>query len=288
MAGIRKVSASAGAEWLLGGFSLLRQSPLGLGLLGVIWGLLALLAAASLQLGTGVFLVFELAMVLAGPLLMGGLVYAVRSVDLGGKARPGHLLQAFREGRVLPLLATLVPNIAAVVLCIVLLYVMVGGDSVTQLAEMMERASTQGAADPAMFGDFPFDRFFLWVLLSIVIGVLAGFFTFVAVPEIMFTGSGAFAAMQRSFQACVRNLPAFVVMLVLLVIAVVAIYIAVLLVGAIVNLVAGAAAMQIVVQLLTTAVLMPVATGTVYTAWKQMLATDTVAAAAEPVSGFEA
>jgi hypothetical protein len=46
--------------------------------------------------------------------------------------------------------------------------------------------------------------------------------------------------------------------------------------------------MQIVVQLLTTAVLMPVATGTVYTAWKQMLATDTVAAAAEPVSGFEA
>ena len=288
MSDIRKVSASAGAEWLLGGFGLLRQSPLGLGLLGVIWGLIALLVAESTRLGMGTFLLLELAMLLAGPLLMGGMVSAVRSVDRGGKAEPGQLLQGFREGRVLPLLATLLPNIAAVVLCMLLLYVMVGAGAVENLASAVERASTQGAADPSMFGGFPYGRFFLWLLLSLLIGIVAGFFTFVAVPEIMFTRSSALAAMQRSFRACVSNLPAFIVMLVLLVIAVVAVYIAVLIIGFLASLVAGQAAMQVVVQLLTTAVLMPVAMGTVYTAWKQMLGDDGAASEAVSRSGFEA
>ena len=60
---IRKVPASAGAEWLLGGFGLLRKAPLGLGLLGVLYGLLTLLVAASVRLGTGAFMLLELAMV---------------------------------------------------------------------------------------------------------------------------------------------------------------------------------------------------------------------------------
>ena len=43
MSEIRKLPASAGAEWLLSGFSLLRRAPLALGLLGVIWAVVALL-----------------------------------------------------------------------------------------------------------------------------------------------------------------------------------------------------------------------------------------------------
>lgn len=286
---IRKVSASAGAEWLLGGFALLRKAPLGLGLLGLLYGLLALLVAASVRLGTGAFMVLELAMVLAGPLLMGGIAYAVRDVDQGGRAEPADLLQGFRSGRAGRLLLTLLPNIAAVLVCLLLLYVMVGGEALVKMMAALEQASAAGGnPDPGMFTGFPFDRFALWLLISLVIGITAGFFTFVAIPEIMFTSRGAFAAMGRSFQACLRNLPAFLVMLVLLVIAVVAVYIAVMIVGVIVNLLAGQAAMQVVVQLLTTAILMPVAMGTVYTAWKQMLPAGDATTAAAPVAGIEA
>ena len=284
---IRKVPASAGAEWLLGGFGLLRKAPFGLGLLGVLYGLIALLVATSVRLGMGTFMLLELAMVLVGPLLMGGIAYAVRDVDQGGRAEPSDLLQGFRAGRAGRLLLTLLPNIAAVLLCVALLYAMIGGEALTQVAGAVERANASGNPDPGMFAGFPFDRFALWLLLSLLIGITAGFFTFVAIPEIMFTGSSAFAAMGRSFRACVRNLPAFLVMLVLLVIAVIAVYIAVLILGAITNLVAGQAAMQVVVQLLTTAVLMPVAMGTVYTAWKQMLVAD-AAGDATPLAGIEA
>ncbi len=284
---IRKVPASAGAEWLLGGFGLLRKAPLGLGLLGVLYGLLALLVAASVRLGTGAFMLLELAMVLAGPLLMGGIAWAVRDVDQGGRAEPSDLLQGFRGGRAGRLLLTLLPNIGAVLVCLVLLYAMIGGEALAQVVTALERASAAGGnPDPDVFTGFPFDRFALWLLLSLVIGITAGFFTFVAIPEIMFTGHSAFTAMGRSFRACVRNLPAFLVMLVLLVIAVVAVYIAVMIVGAIVNLVAGQNAMQVVVQLLSTAILMPVAMGTVYTAWKQMLPAGDAPAAA-PVAGIE-
>jgi hypothetical protein len=286
---VRKLPASAGAEWVLGGFALLRASPLGLGLLGVIYGLFSLLVATSARMNMGLFMVLELAMVVAGPLLMGGFVYATRNVDRGGRAEPGHLLQGLRDGHATPLLGTLLPNVVAVLLCMLLLYVLVGAQAVTELAAAIERASTQGAADPGMFTGFPVGRFMLWLLLSLLVGIVAGFFVFVAIPEIMFTGRGALPSMQRSFQACVRNLPAFIVMLVLLVIAVIAIYIAVWIVSAIVNMVAGQAAMQVVMQLLSTAVLMPVAMGTTYTAWKQMLGDGAQAAApAPPVSGFEA
>ncbi|REM98766.1 hypothetical protein DSI35_23425, partial [Mycobacterium tuberculosis] len=43
MSEIRKLPASAGAEWLVSGFTLLRKAPLALGLLGVIWAVAALL-----------------------------------------------------------------------------------------------------------------------------------------------------------------------------------------------------------------------------------------------------
>src|SRR5690606_28255278 len=42
---VNKVAASAGAQWLLDGFSVLRKAPLGLGLLGAIYGAIALVVA---------------------------------------------------------------------------------------------------------------------------------------------------------------------------------------------------------------------------------------------------
>ncbi|MCJ0826376.1 hypothetical protein MQC88_10505 [Luteimonas sp. 50] len=285
---VRKVPASAGAEWLLGGFGLLRKAPLGLGLLGSLYGVLALLMGMSAQRDMGVFMLLELALVLAGPLLLGGFVYAARSVDAGGRAEPGQLLQGVRSGRTTRLLATLLPQMLALLLCALLLVLLVGPAALAQIAQAMEQAGAQAKPDPALFASLPLGRLMLWFLLVLVVGVVASFFTFVATPEIMFTDSSALAAMQRSFRACVRNLPALVVFLVLLVIAVIAIYIAIMLVGLVARLALGEMAMQVVVQVLAMAVFMPVVTGAMYFAWKQMLSAGDTAAVAAPATGFEA
>jgi uncharacterized membrane protein len=288
MRDVRKVSASAGADWLLGGFRLLRQSPFGLGLLGAIYGVVALLVSVSAESSMTAFLLLEVALVLAGPLLIGGLVFAARSVDRGGNAVPAQLLQGVHDGKVARLLATLLPQILALVLCALLLVALIGGDGLAQLAQTLEHLQGQAKPDPALVAALPVGRLFLWLLLVCVIGILAGFFTFVAVPEIMFTGNGALEAMQRSFRACVRNLPALIVFFVLTMIAAFAIYFMAMLLGFVVRLLAGDLAMQVVLQLVSMAVLMPVLTGAMYHAWRQMLGGDATAASDPVVGGFEA
>lgn len=282
---IRKLSASAGAEWLLGGLGLLRKAPLSLSLLGAIYGVLTLLVGLVAQRDMTQFLLLELAMVLLGPILLGGMIYAAREVDHDRAAQPLHLVQGLRDGHWPRLLATLLPQVVAMLLVVLLLAVLIGPHSLTQMAEAVEKAQGQAKPDPALFAAIPFGRIFLWLLLSLAIGILAGFFTFVGVPEIALTTSGAWDAMLRSFRACLRNVLALIVFLVLTVIAVIAFYFVLLLVGLLVRVAAGDMAMQVVVQVVLMAVMMPVMTGAMYFAWKQMLgpADGTVAAPADQI-----
>ena len=277
---IRKVPASAGAEWLLGGFSLLRKAPLTLGLLGLIWGGLSALASVTGQLW------LSLVMALFGPILFGGVIYAAREVDLGRHASPRHLLQGLREGKAAQLLAMLLPQIAALVILALLLLAMLGGEQLQHIAQVMERM--QANPDPELAKTLPAGRMLGWLLLALVVGVVAGFFTFVAIPEVMFTQRGAFAAMAISFRACVRNLPALIVMIVLLLIALFAISIAINLLIALLAWAIGQPSAAFIGQLLLMAVLLPVMGGAIYYAWRNMLGD----AAAPPVplraDGFEA
>jgi len=106
---------------------------------------------------------------------------------------------------------------------------------------------------------------------------------------VMFTDRGAIAAMLLSFRACLRNIPALLVMIVLTVIAMIAISIAVQLVVAVLGLAIGAQPAIFAGQLLLMAVVLPVMAGAVFHAWRQMLG-DLPQAPAAPVggSGFEA
>lgn len=268
---IRKLPASAGAEWLLGGFGLLRKAPLSLSLLGAIYGVLTLLVGLSMQRDLTLFLLLELALVLLGPILLGGMIYAVREVDNDRAAQPLHLVQGLRDGHWPRLLATLLPQVVAMLLIVLLLAVLVGSQTLTQMAEVVEKAQGQAKPDPALFAAIPFGRIFLWLLLTMAIGILAGFFTFIGVPEIALTANGAWDAMSRSFRACLRNLPAMIVFFILAIIAVFAFYFVLLIAGLLVRAVAGDTAMQLVMQMLLMAVMMPVMTGAMYVAWKQMV-----------------
>ncbi len=266
MTEIRKVPASAGAEWLLGGFALLRKAPLALGLLGLIWGGLSTLASLTGQLW------LSLSLALLGPILFGGLVYAAREVDQGRSALPGHLVQGLRDRKVPRLLAMLLPQLAAVVILVTMLFAMIGTEQLQQLMLVMEQMQTN--PDPQLAETLPAGRMFAWLLIALAVGLLAGFFSFVAIPEVMFTDRPAMESMVLSFRACVRNISALAVMILLTLIAVMAISLAVQLVVVVLGLAIGAQPAMIAGQVLLMVVVLPVMAGAVLYAWRQMLGGD--------------
>lgn len=276
---IRKVPMGAGAEWLLGGIALLRRAPISLGLLGLIWGGLSALGS----LGGQVWL--SLLMALAGPILFGGIIYAVREVEQGRAASPALLLQGVRDGKAPRLLAMLLPQVVAMIVLAVLLVAMVGVDQLEHMSAVMVELQTN--PDPALMETLPLGALFGWFIAALVIGVAMGFFTFVAIPEVMFTQRTAFTAMALSLRACLRNVGALLVMLVLVMIAMIALSLALQLVGALLAFAIGAHASMFAVQLLLMAIVLPVLGGAVYLAWRQMLG-DSPVEAKVVSGGFEA
>jgi len=271
MTDVRKVRPSAGAEWLLGGFALLRRSPFGLGVLGALFGLVAVVLGMVAMSSPGLVLLQQLVMMLLGPLLVAGMVWAAREVDQGRTANPGHLLRGVQDGKTTRLWATLLPQLAAGAIAVLLLFVVVGTGDLQKLVTAVEQAQGQTDPDPALIAGLPVGKLMLWLVVAVLVGIVAGFFTFTAIPDMMFRDARAFDAMKRSFRACVANLPALVVFFVLLLIAAIAITLVVQLIGFVVRLVAGDTAMLFVSQVLMMAVLMPVVTGAMYHAWKQMV-----------------
>ncbi|WP_434212541.1 BPSS1780 family membrane protein [[Pseudomonas] boreopolis] len=275
---IHKVPASSGAEWLLTGFSLLRRAPLALGSLGVTWGLIAslalLLAGLVPALGTAV----QFLLVLAGPLFMGGLLWAVREVDQGRPAKPSHLLHGLQDGRAPHLLVALLPQIIAGLLLGIALLVLIGTKGLQQLSDVMVQLNAISASgaqpDPgeieALAATLPAGRILLWLLLVLATFAALTLALFVMPPQVMFDQSGGWKALRNSLRASIHNLPAMLVFFVLAFIALFAIYFAVMIVALVIGLLAGQGAAMWVAQLLLMGVLMPVFAGAVYAAWKQM------------------
>jgi hypothetical protein len=277
MSNINKVPATAGAEWLLAGFALLRRAPVGLGMLGVIWGLLSLVVMVVAVAAPPLLLVAQLLLVLAGPLLFAGVIWAVREVDQGRAPLPSHLLQGVRQGQTPRLLATLLPQVAAGIALGALLLIMIGTDQLKQLADvwmqMQAVAEAGGQPDPSLVEDLPAGRLLLWLLLVAVGFVAVKWMTFIAVPQILFSGIDAWTAMRTSLRACVRNWTAMLVFYLLAGIAIFVITVGLLLVSSLAQLLGGATLALMLWQLMLMAILMPVLAGAMYTAWHQMLGT---------------
>jgi hypothetical protein len=272
---IRKLPASDGAEWLLGGFTLLRRAPLALGALGALWGLLASLVVTVGLAVPALATVLQLLVALAGPVLFAGLLWAVREVAHDRPALPAHLLQGVHEGRLPALLATLLPQLAAGLLLGVLLLVLVGSQQLQHLAEVSQQlnalAQSGQQATPeqveALVSDLPAGRILLWLLLGMAAAVAVAMTVFVSVPRILFDRREGLQAMGDSLRACMHNLPALAVFLLLTVVAMFAIYFGVLMLMLVLQLLAGPFVAIWGAQLLLMAILMPLLAGAVYTAW---------------------
>ncbi|HEY0334858.1 MAG TPA: BPSS1780 family membrane protein [Stenotrophomonas sp.] len=280
MSEIRKVPATAGAEWLLTGFTLLRRAPLALGSLGMTWGLIAMVAYAASLLAPAVGLAIQFLMALAGPIFLGGMLWAVREVDEGRPARPSHLLHGLQEGRAPHLLMALVPQLVAGLLLGVLLLALIGTGGWQHLTDVTVQinALSQSGAQPdqeqirALAEQLPAGRILLWLGLVIVTLAAVSLALFVMAPQVMFDHTTGTHALRESLRATLRNLPALLVFFLMAFVALFAIYFAVMLVVLLLALVVGVNAAMFVAQLLLMAVLMPVFAGAVYAAWKQMFA----------------
>lgn len=276
---IRKLPASAGAEWLLGAFRLLRKSPLGFGLLGLVYGVLWLAMVVVLTTLPALAVPAQVAFFLAGPLLLAGMVFAAHEVDEGRSALPGHLLAAVRTGRAGRIITTLIPQIGLVVLCFGLFYLMVGAETVEKLSklflELQAQAQTQAQPkiDPEMINALPFGRIMIWMVLMAAILFVGMLFTMTVVPDMMFTDVRLIAAMKRSFRACIANLPALFVFLIMGVVVTVAAGFAIAILGALGSAIAGDKAM-LVINALTNGLFATFAASAMYFAWKQMLGDD--------------
>lgn len=278
MSEIRKVPASAGAEWLLTGFSLLRRAPLALGMLGMTWGLVALLVYGLASLVPALGVAAQFLMVLAGPIFMGGMLWAVREVDEGRPAQPAHLLHGFQDGRAPHLLLSLLPQAVAGLLLGALLLLLIGTDGWSHLSHVMAELNAlgQSGAQPdqaqvrALVEELPAGRILLWLLLVVATFAAVSLALFVMPPQVMFDHATGAHALRQSLRASLHNLPALLVFFVLTFIALIAIYFVVMLVAMIAMLLLGPNIAMLLSQLLLMAVLMPVFAGAVYAAWKQM------------------
>ncbi len=282
---IRKVPASAGAQWLLSAFHLLRRSPVGFGLLMLIYAGLWLsmaLAATTAPDATGAL---QLVFFVIGPLIMAGMIYAAHEVDAGGSAAPAHLLASIHTGKAWRLISTLIPQILILLLCFGLLYALVGQENLDKLSALMVKLQTQaesgGQVDPNLLLDMPIGRLMLWLVLVIGIGFISLFLTLTVVPDMLFTDVRLVAAMKRSFAACVRNLPALLVFMLLGAVLVFAVAIGFGILISIAALAAGNTALLVGNALLNGFFVCFIACA-MYFAWKQLLGGGDTTTAAEP------
>ncbi|MEL4893169.1 BPSS1780 family membrane protein [Xanthomonas protegens] len=287
---IRKLPASAGAEWLLGGVSLLRRAPWALGRLGVIWGLATLLAVFLSALHPILGMLAQMLIGLAGPLLFGGLVWAVREVDQGRSAEPAHLLQGLHGSRAPNLLVAVLPQAIALLALSFLAVVVIRPEGLMQLNTVMLKLNELGQSgaqpDPKQVEDLiatlPALRIVLWLML-VAVGVVGVALTlFLFAPQVMFDGRNGVAAIGHGLRACLHNLPAMLVFFVLAFLAMFAFYFALTVVTLVVQLLLGTTMAALIAQVLLMAVLPPAIAGIVYVAWKQMFVHAGDAAPAVP------
>ncbi len=289
---IRKLPAAAGAEWLLSAFRLLRRSPQGFGLLALIYAGLSFALVLAVQSAPAAGGALQLIFFVIGPLLIAGMIFAAHEVDEGREAAPAHLLAAIRTGRTWRVISTLLPQLAVVLVCLALLYVIVGQQSVEKLMEvslkLQAEAQTKGTIDPNLMADLlkelPVERLFMWIIAVFAIGFGAIFFTLTIIPDMMFTDVRLVEAMKRSYRVCTRNLLALLLFLIMGFVVMMAFSVGLGILGALASMVGGEKAMLLVNSLGNGAFVVFLAAA-MYFAWKQMLGDGPAATQVEEASG---
>ncbi len=276
---IRKLPASAGAQWLLDTFSLYRRAPLQLARIGLTWMLVSWVVTLLSTLVPGALgLAVQLMTLAVSPIMFGGMLYAMGEIDDGRPGLVTHLLQPIRDHRVSHLLVPLAIQVLVVLLLGVLLYLMIGREGFAAFSDVMARmeeiarsnqqVSPEAAAE--LVAQLPATRIALWMLLVFVTAIALTLAMFTQPALVVFDKQSGMHALRLSLQGCIENIAAMAVFAVLGVIAAFCGYILFVIVIQIAMLLGGQMVAVFIAQLLLTTVVIPLYVGAVYAAWKQM------------------
>lgn len=191
----RTVDAGRGAQWLVEAFEVVMKNPAVFLVQGLIMAIIGLVPILG-----------QLALMVLGPALIGGMVYAMREETAGRKAEIGHLFAAFqRPGKIGPMIALCIPGFVGALVVLVLGFFFVGGS--------IMGAMFAGAADAS--GTLAGAGFVMGALLFSVLALVTAIAIFslmvFAVPRVMFDDLEPFEAMRESFAASLANFAPLVI-----------------------------------------------------------------------------
>lgn len=238
---IRTVPAGNGVTWITKAVQLVLKNPGPFVLMGLIFTVIGIVPILG-----------SLALAIIGPALYAGISWAARTQSMEGSADFGHLFQGFKEeGKIGPLLILCLPGVMLGVLLGLLVAILI----VIAMAGAGISAATDSPA--ALIGSLGAGAF---VLLIVAVALLLVCFalTFFAIPDVMLRHNDAFAAMKQSARACLANIGAVLMFLLVLVLAA-------LITTLVLSLISG-----LLAQILVSIALAPVVGASMYVAWKDV------------------
>ncbi len=198
---IRQVDGRRGWEWIAEGFELFRRVPM----LWIILCSALLLIAATLAL---IPMAGQFIFTLLSPVFLAGLMIGCRTMERGGQLEIGHLFSGFRNAG--PLVTIGGIYLVGQVL-IVGIFMLVGGDVLMSLLLEGKRVDENELKNVS--GDM------LWAsLVALTLSIPLMMAAWFAPLLTIFDGIPPVEAMRISFFACVKNIVAFQIYAVILVV----------------------------------------------------------------------
>ncbi|HJT51721.1 MAG TPA: BPSS1780 family membrane protein [Nitrosospira sp.] len=198
---IRQVDGRRGWEWIAEGFELFRRVPM---LWIILCGALLLIAATLALIPMAGQFIFTL----LSPVFLAGLMIGCRTMERGGQLEIGHLFSGFRNAG--PLVTIGGIYLVGQVL-IVGIFMLVGGDVLMSLLLEGKRVDENELKNVS--GDM------LWAsLVALTLSIPLMMAAWFAPLLTIFDGIPPVEAMRISFFACVKNIVAFQIYAVILVV----------------------------------------------------------------------
>lgn len=268
---VNKVPLSAGAQWILDAFAAFRAAPAPYLMVAGVYAVGILVATLLMKSAAPVGMVLLLVLTLMQPIFMGALVLGAHDAAAG--RRPGNdlLRRVHATGKTGQLLLTLLPQIVAGLASGFLLYSIVGTQNLSHTLQVLEAIQNNPQAQAELMKELPLAAFARWAFISLVLGLLAAMFSFLAIPQILFNDRRAFDAMRDSFRGVTGNFIAVVLGFVFFIITVMAIVVAFVIFSGLVSVVAGRGTADLVSSFLQILVLLPLQGLITYSAWKSIL-----------------
>lgn len=275
----RIAPAGQGVKWFQGAVRMLDKNPRGLLAVTLLLALLDQVPnlLASVQ---SLSLVLSVLLILCGPALLGGVMFAIAEADAGRPVSPMHLFEGLRRpGARGPLLLLGVFGLLALTLLGVAAQRILGADNLTILMQVAEqKLAPQDVPMEKLVGPLMQT---LTVAAAVLFVLLAGWFF--AVPRVLFDGRRAFAAFGESMLACAANVLSLTVYGLLLVAASFLIGLALAILAVVFGLFgkAGGVLLGIVMIAVYTVVMVVSASGN-YLAWREVFGRDDADDASAP------